>query len=389
MARPITICHIILRLDFGGLENGLVMLLNHLPEDRYRHILVCLERATDFQNRIRRGNVTIHEIGKKPGKDLSAYWKVWRLLRAQRPDIVHTRNLPAVDMFLPAVLAGVPGLVHSEHGLDMVDIAGSSAKYKLLRKLSSLAVDRYVAVSKDLQRWMVSEVGLPTDRVSVIYNGVDSERFRPGPNAAAARASIFPPGFAPPNTFVIGTIGRLEPIKDQTNLVCGFLNALKERPALREMLRLVVIGEGRLRAEMEALLEAEGAAPLAWMPGFRNDVAELYRTFDLFALPSRREGTSNTILEAMASGLPVVATDVGGNPELVTPGVTGRLVPPEDSNALGDAILEYADQPPLAKAHGAAGRDRILRDFSIEAMVAGYDVMYCALAEAIGRNHGS
>lgn len=382
MPRPLTICHIILRLDFGGLENGLVMLVNNMPAARYRHVIVCLERASAFRERIRRDDVEVHEIRKRPGKDLAAYGRVWRLLRRLKPDIVHTRNLPSVDMLAPARLAGIRRLVHSEHGLDATEIEGVPRKYRLLRRASQLVVTRYVAVSQDLARWMTSEIGLPRERISVIYNGVDNESFRPRHDADPARDAVLPSGFAAPDSFVVGTIGRLEGVKDQTTLVRAFVHALEQRPAAREVLRLAVIGEGSLRGEMEALLRAAGAESLAWLPGFRDDAAEIYRCFDLFTLPSIREGTSNTILEAMASGLPVVATDVGGNPDLVVPDTSGRLVPARDPRALGEAILHYLDNRPLAAAHGRAGRDKVLREFSIGAMVQGYGALYDTVAAA-------
>ena len=356
------------------------MLINNMPAERYRHVIVCLERASNFRARIQRDDVAVHEIGKKPGKDPAAYLRVWRLLRDLRPDIVHTRNLPTVDMLAPARLAGVRALVHSEHGVDMAELAGVPLKYKMLRRLSRLVVGRYIAVSEDLARWLSTDIGLPRERVSVVYNGVDNARFRPRHETDAPRESLFPQSFAPPGSFVVGTLGRLEEVKDQTTLVRAFLHALEQRPSLRDVLRLVVIGDGRLRAEMEDLLESAGAGPLAWMPGFRDDADALYRSFDLFVLPSRREGTSNTILEAMASGLPVVATDVGGNPDLVVAGETGRLVPTEDPRALAGAMLDYLDDRALAARHGAAGRDKILRGFSLEAMVRGYGAVYDAVA---------
>ena len=386
MPRPLTVCHIILRLDFGGLENGLVMLVNNMPAEDYRHVIVCLEHASGFRDRIRRDDVTVHEIRKGPGKGLAAYGRVWRLVRDLRPDIVHTRNLPTVDMLAPARLAGVRALVHSEHGVDLQELAGPPPKYKLLRRLSRLVVGRYIAVSEDLARWMSAEIGLPRERISVVYNGVDSATFRPRSGADGPRERRLPPGFASPGSFVVGTVGRLEGVKDQTNLVRAFLHALAQRPALRDTLRLVVIGDGSLRGEMESLLDGAEAGPLAWMPGFRDDAAELYRSFDLFALPSRREGTSNTILEAMASGLPVVATDVGGNPDLVVPGQTGRLVPAEDPRALAEAIVRYADDRTLAAGHGGAGRHKILGEFSIDAMVQGYGAIYDAVAKANSRS---
>jgi sugar transferase (PEP-CTERM/EpsH1 system associated) len=365
------VCHIIHRLDYGGLENGLVNLINRLPADHYRHAVVCLTEATDFRRRIERPDVPIVEIGKRQGKDPGAYLKVWRVLRRLRPRVVHTRNLPALDMLAVAALAGVPRLVHGEHGLDVLELDGGSRKYNALRRLSRLVVDRYVTVSHDLGRWLVDEVGIPPGRVTTIYNGVDTGRFRPGP-----AAGTLPEGFAPPGSFVIGTIGRLETVKDQPTLAAAFCRMLELRPDLRDKLRLVVAGDGALRGEVEAILARQQASGLAWLPGFRSDAPDLLRACDVFVLPSLREGISNTILEAMATAKPVIATAVGGNPEIVKEGVTGTLVPPSDPATMADRLLAYVDDPGRAEAHGSAGLARVLEKFSMAAMLDGYGAIY-------------
>jgi glycosyltransferase involved in cell wall biosynthesis len=150
-------------------------------------------------------------------------------------------------------------------------------------------------------------------------------------------------------------------------------------PAARRRLRLVIVGDGALRAEIESLLAGAGIRDLAWLAGARDDVPELLRSLDLFVLPSRAEGISNTILEAMACGLPVVATAVGGNAELVVDGETGRLVPAGDPAALAAAIRAYLDDPGLLDAHGAAGRRRVEERFDLDAMVAAYLAVYDAV----------
>src|ERR1051326_379897 len=134
------ICHIIFRLDVGGLENGLVNLIKALPAERFKQTILCLTYASKFAERIARPDVKILEIHKRPGKDLGAYVRVFRNIRELAPDIVHTRNLPALDMLLPASCAGVRKLIHGEHGLDMLEIQGRHRRYNRLRQLSRLLV---------------------------------------------------------------------------------------------------------------------------------------------------------------------------------------------------------------------------------------------------------
>jgi sugar transferase (PEP-CTERM/EpsH1 system associated) len=359
----------------GGLENGLVNLINNLPADAYTHAIVCVADATDFRRRIERSDVEIHEIRKRLGKDLNAYGRMWRVLRRLRPRLVHTRNLPALDMIAPAWLAGVRRFVHSEHGLDLVEIDGKNAKYNRLRRLSRAVVNRYIGVSTELTSWLRDEIGVPNSRLETIYNGVDTNRFSPDLPAR----SILPDGFAPPGAIVVGTLGRLDPLKNQLALVEAFVRTLVRYPALRQKLRLVIVGDGDQRSEIEAALAKACVSDLVWLPGFRNDAAAFYRALDIFVLPSLREGIANTLLEAMASGRPVIAARVGGNPEIVPDGVAGQLVPVANSEAFAAAIRTYVDHPDFMRIHGIAGRAHVLRNFSLDAMVKKYDRVYRSL----------
>lgn len=374
----------IYRLTFGGLENGVVNLINNLPEDRYRHAIICTATATDFSARVRRGGVEICELRKRPGKDVAAYARMWRILRRLRPQIVHTRNLPALDMIVPARLAGVRRFVHSEHGLDMIELDGKNAKYNSMRRASRLVVDRYITMSRDLNDWMRREIGVPAGRIETIYNGVDTARFSP---TVGEGQSVLPDGFAPEGAVVIGTIGRLDPVKNQIALVRALAGLLDRRPELRPRLRLVIIGDGTERSAIESVIAASNVRDLAWLPGFRDDTPAHYRALDIFVLPSLREGISNTLLEAMASGRPVIATRVGGNPEIVADGIVGRLVA-QDTDALAEAILCYVDNPELMRAHGKAGREHMLRSFSLDAMIRRYDKVYGSLLRAPASSTG-
>lgn len=375
-SEPPLVAHVIYSLDIGGLENGLVNIINHMPVDRYRHAIICLTYYSDFHKRIRRDDLGLFALDKQPGHDLKTYFRLWRLLRRLRPAIVHTRNWGAIDCVIPAVFAGVRARVHGEHGRHIDDVDGENKKYVWLRRCVQPFVHRYIPMSKDLGQWLTDRIGVRDTKISQIYSGVDRTLFTP---PDGARDTLPLDGFAPPGAFVIGSVGRMDPVKDQLTLVRGFLELLELAPQASGRLRLVHIGDGPLREPAIKMLQEAGAAELAWLPGARDDVREILRGCDVFVLPSLGEGISNTILEAMASRLPVVATRVGGNPELVSDGETGTLVPPTDPKAMASALHAYVRDPDLARRHGQAGWERVKKDFSIERMVQDYMDVYDSL----------
>jgi sugar transferase (PEP-CTERM/EpsH1 system associated) len=372
--RPL-IAHVVYRFDVGGLENGVVNLINGLPRESYRHAVVALTDVTDFRKRIRHDDVRFVALNKRPGHGFRLFPRLFRLCRELRPAIVHTRNMAALEASVPAWLAGVPVRVHGEHGRDMGDLDGTNRRYQRVRRLYRPFVTHYVALSKDLERYLGRNVGVDSRRIAQIYNGVDTACFSP---ATAGRARIEGCPFTDDDLWLAGTVGRLQQVKDQVTLAEAFVRAVKHGPA-RTPMRLVVVGDGPLRARIEKVLDAAGMRQLAWLPGVRSDVPEILRGLDCFVLPSLAEGISNTILEAMACGLPVVATRVGGNPELVEDGVTGRLVPPVNAEAMAAALYRYFDDPALSRAHGQAGRRLVLQRFSLDRMVADYQSLYDGL----------
>lgn len=367
------VAHIINRLAIGGLENGLVNLINHMPSGCYRHVIVCLTDASDFREQLRDKSIRIVTLHKRDGHDMGCYFRMWKTLRSLKPAIVHTRNLPTLEFAVIALAAGVAGRVHGEHGRDMYDLDGSNPKYRLIRKALRPMIHHFTAVSQDLSNWLIDSIGVHPTRVSQIYNGVNVERFYP---RSGARPAIGPTGFMGSDNILVGTVGRMQEVKDQVTLVRAFIHLINQAPSWRNVVRLVIIGDGPLRKVSLDLLNEAGVGSLAWLPGERADVPEIMRNLDLFVLPSKAEGISNTILEAMASGLPVVATHVGGNPELVEAGRTGMLVPPGDPPALAEAIDSYLRRRHLLAEHGRAARARVEAHFSMAAMVNGYLAVY-------------
>jgi sugar transferase (PEP-CTERM/EpsH1 system associated) len=372
------IVHLIHQLDVGGLENGLVNLITNLPPERYRHAIVCLKDYTDFHRRIQRPGVEIISLNKREGKDWAHYLRLFHTLKRLRPLLIHTRNLAGIEGQLLAAAAGVRLRVHGEHGRDINDLHGRKLRYRLLRKVLRPLIGHFIAVSKDLEAWLVGTIGARPQRVTHICNGVDSLQFHPRLGPAAA---IGPPGFLCEGAFVIGSVGRMAEVKNFISLVHAFLILLAQDELAPEQLRLMIIGDGPCRQPCLDLLHQAGMADLAWLPGTRDDIPQLMRAMDVFVLPSLAEGTSNTILEAMASGLPVVATAVGGNPDLVQAGWTGTLVPSNDLESLADAIGDYYRIAGLGVHHGNRARRRVLSEFSLMAMADAYLAVYDRLSQ--------
>lgn len=380
MTRPL-IAHLVHRFDTGGMENGLVNLFNHLPPGKYRHAVIALTEYTDFRNRITAQAVEFHALNKKPGHDPAVFIRLYKLLRKLKPDILHTRNLAALEGQFVGVAAGIKGRIHGEHGRDTFDLHGKNWKYNLLRKAARPFIDQYIAVSKDLEQWLIGTVGARPDRVNQIYNGVDSVRFHP---RQTSRPPVLPPGFADEHSVVFGSAGRMVAVKDYPTLVQAFILLVRGAESVRRRARLVLVGEGVARAQCQRLLDEGGVTELAWLPGERHDMADCLRAMDVFVLPSFNEGISNTILEAQATGLPVIATRAGGNVELVEVGKSGCLVEPSNPQAMAQLLRSYLDDLARRKTEGLAARSRIESGHSLKAMSAAYQAVYDRVLGAKG-----
>ncbi len=373
--RRLHIIHVVYSFRIGGLENGMVNLVNRLPRERFTHTIVALtDIDREFCKRIVHDNVRYIELHKPPGPGAKLWPTLYRVFRELAPDIVHSRNLAALEATLPAMLARVPVRIHGEHGRDVDDPFGDQPKPRWIRRAYSPFVTHYIALSRELENYLKLRVGLTQRRISLICNGVDAEHFTP----ASARAMPPESPFQAPGLCVIGTVGRLQAVKDQVGLVRAFARLVHGDAQRR--LRLVIVGEGQEHGAIEAEIRAANLVDRVWLAGARADVAAMIRSFDLFVLPSIAEGISNTVLEAMACGLPVVATAVGGNPELVEAGRTGDLVPASDPHALAAALRAYVDDPARINAHGKAARARIEAEFSLDRMVYRYRSLYESLA---------
>ncbi len=374
------IAHIVFRFDYGGLENGVANIVNALNSDAERHVIIAMTEATSFRERLHAG-IEVHELHKRPGKDFGAYIRLFKLLRQLRPDIVHSRNVGTMDCALIAWLAGVRVRIHGEHGWDVADPDGTRRKFRWFRRLLNPFVTRYISVSRHIKAWLVATVGIQERKIEAICNGVDIDRFRAASSAVPIPADA-PAWLRDADTVVVGSVCRFQAIKDPLNLVDAFIQVATDESGSRA--RLVMVGDGALHAEALARIDAAGLAERCWLPGSRDDVDLILAQLDVFVLGSLREGISNTILEAMACGLPIVATDTGGNGELVDPAKNGALVPPADRAALAEAISIYVLDPSLRSTHGAASRQMAETTFSLTSMIDQYRAVYAQQVALIG-----
>lgn len=378
---PPLVAHVIYALEAGGLENGLVNILNRADPGRYRHAIICLTKSGSFEARITAPGIRVYALNKRPGTDMAMFLALWRLLRTLRPAIIHTRNMAALEAHLLWPLFLRSKRIHGEHGRDVSDLHGTNKRYIWLRRLLTPFIQRFICVSEDLAEWLRTTVHVPSHKVSQIYNGVDHDRFA----SKTVDSSLLPTGFVgDEEPVILGMVGRLAAVKDQQRLLCAIEHILAERPELSRRLRVIVIGDGPLRGDLEE--HARRMPGIVWFAGERSDIPALMALMGVFVLPSLGEGISNTVLEAMSAGLPVVASDVGGNPELVEDGVTGLLFPVGDDEALARALLPLIDDATLRRDMGRAGRERVRQRHDWVQTVENYLRVY---DDVLGRSPGT
>ncbi len=361
----IHIVHIIQRLAMGGLENGLLNLVNHLPSERYSHTIISLTDATEFAKGIQSDAVQVMALNGKGGLDFKMFWQLYRLLKSIEPEIVHSRNMAALETQLVAILARVPIRIHGEHGWDMADLHGTKSSYQWIRKLLFPFLQRIVVLSNHQSDYVQTEYGLNHSKMVRICNGVDTDRFSPNLNIAGGG-----------NKTIIGCVGRLEEVKNHQLLIHAYANVLKQYPSWRDTTELQIVGTGSQLFAINDLISALAISDNVRLLGEQADTAPFYKNWHVYCLPSLAEGISNTLLEAMASGLPVVATAVGGNLDLVSENENGFLVQVDDPQEMTDRLICYLGNVAMREAHSQASRERVLKHFSMETMIDAYAQLY-------------
>lgn len=354
---------LVLSLAPGGTERLVIEICRHLA-GRAESTVCCLDEPGAWAGEVEALGIPVTALSRRPGFHPSLALHLARVIKQQRIDVVHCHHYsPYVYGVLASLLKPVQ-LVFTEHG--RLHDGAPSRKRRLVNPLLSRLPGRICAVSADLKSHMVAE-GFPARCIRVVYNGIDPGRRPDAPQRAAARAALGLPAGA----FVAGTVGRLDPVKNLPVLLQAHAALVAKHPGARA----VIVGDGPERGALEARAVELGIGGSVIFTGYRSEVRALMPAFDVYVNTSAYEGVSLTILEAMATTLPVVATPVGGNPEVVIDQETGYLVPAR-ARSLAEAVSTLALDPRRRRIMGEAGRWRVKKHFSIERMVEEYAAAY-------------
>lgn len=359
-----TVAHVVQNLDVGGLERIVVSLVTQVDNSRYRPVLFCLGTGGRLVPELLDRGYTVHAMDKKPGLDYFLLWRLVREFRAERVSIVHCHNFsPLVYGALAAQLRGCRAVAYTAHG------AKTSGRKKPAWFQRAGLVREMVYVSEDARRVAISQGWVSENGTRTIHNGVDIDGYQRDTDAGRdIRREYGIEDTAP----VVGIVARLSAAKDHENL---FRAMVKLRESHADI-RCLVVGDGERKSEIEAAVTRLDLGDCVCLAGARSDVARVLSAMDVFVLSSYTEGLAVTLVEAMAVGLPVVATNVGGNPEVVVDGDTGYIVPARDSVALADGIDHILTNPARALEMGRTGEQRAREKFSAKSMCAQYEALY-------------
>ena len=383
MTVPIRILHVVEAFGVGGgVETGVGNLIERMDSNRFEHVLCGVFRLGPHIQRYPSDRVQLISLGQHMRRWSTQVVPLIHAIRELQPHIVHSRNWGALEAVIAGRWARSCAIIHSEHGVE-ADPSTEPFRRRWFRRLTFGFADRVFAVSHQLRRMLVARTGFPQSKINVIHNGVDTNRFR---RTESARQQYRAALEISSDDFCIGCVGRLNRIKDYPTILRAVELLSQSCPSWQ----LFIVGEG---SELPALNEFVSSRPrLAGRVRFlgaSNRVPEFLAAMDTYVLPSICEGISNSLLEAMATGLPVVLTDTGGNPEVVVDGDSGLLFPVGDCQALAGQLALLYGNPVIRDRVGSRACRRVHESFSLDSMVRKYDEMYTGLAGTPGNRAGA
>lgn len=373
------IAYVVNSVNPGGTEK-LVVEMSTAYLGEFDIDVFCLDEPGEWARDLRQRGIAVHSLWRQPGLDLTMPVTLARHFRRLRVDIVHAhQTTPWIYCALSRLIYPPPRLLFEEHGRFFPEV--DNLKRRLAnRTVVANLTHRVIAVSEDIRQRLERYEGIDARRIQVVYNGVRAIRSIDAVARTALRSEL---GLAA-SDFVVGTVGRFDPIKNLPLLIDSIQGLRAKLPQLRGLM----VGDGPELAHIRDLLEERALSTAVRLTGFRSDARELVQCMDLFVLPSFSEGTSMALLEAMAAGVPVLVTAVGGNVEVVEAGATGWVVSSGSQAEMMEAIAEAAANPLKRAEFAEAGQRRFAERFSLDAMLDRYRQLYRELLpNAIGAAH--
>jgi len=364
----VKITHVVENLNRGGLERVVINLVLAQHAAGHECRVICLHESGTLAHELIDHGVPVDACNKRDGTDISALIHARGLMRRNGVDVVHSHNIIAHDYAVLAAAGLKPRrILNTRHGMGGPPVA--NAREWLYRRCMR-RTDHVVAVCEAARHNLIERGKLPADKLVAVPNGIHVDRFTPASEAARRHlADMIGVG---ESTRIIGSVGRLNWAKDIPTLIRAFALLREKRPDSV----LVLIGDGSLREELVAFAQAQGVSEHVRFLGDRSDVRELLQGLDVLAMSSVSEGYSIALLEACAAALPIVATAVGGNAEIVHDGVNGHVVPSNEPGMLAEGLLDILADPERARAMGRAGREWVLQHGTFDGMVRRYEALY-------------
>lgn len=359
---PLMVAHLVYSFNIGGLERVIANLINSSDDNKVRHVIITLVPEYDFVPSLA-SDISVYCLDKKPGNDLGSHLRLFKLLRKLKPDVLHSYNFGTIEYHITAFCARIAKRIHAEHGRDGEYDVQTRRRRTLVRKLAIPFINHFVVVSPDLYQWAKEDLRIKEPKLQLVLNGIDTQTF------ACERAPVVGGNV----TFI--TVGRLAPIKNQSLLINAFDQLIKS-PSVVNTVKLVIVGEGPLYQELAQQIENKSLEDSVFLLGARSDVQELLKQADVFVLSSNYEAMPMTVLEAMASGLPVICTDVGGVRNIVKDLQTGLLVPAANSAALAAAMKKAIEDKLEMAAISSKAKAVVNEKYSVNAMKRHYENLY-------------
>ncbi len=383
MNEKIKIAQVITRLDWGGSPDIFRVLCSHLDPSLYDITLIVGDtkhptlKTDEFLKRFKGRTVIVPQLQRdiNPVTDIPAFWSLYSIFRKGRFDIVHTHTAKAGALGrLAAALTRVPVIIHTPHGHNLYGYFNKrrSAIIARIEKFLTRFTDEIIALT-ELERSDYVKFGVATEgKISVIYQGLELDKLVRDWKSARILGNVFKIG---PDTRVVGMVGRLEPVKGSS----VFIEAAAHIAKLCPNVKFIIAGEGSLKASMEKRAQELGISAKVIFAGWRDDIPDIISLMDIMVLPSLNEAVGIALIEAQAEGVPVVASKVGGIPEVVKDKKTGILVPPSDTVAIADAVVSLLGDKPKCAAMGEAGKVWVRGRFRAEDMADKMSALYMRL----------